>query len=52
MELEEEYVMQYIDMQKKIMNIWEIMIKTKNHHIVNIWMQAICMDGQCFKNYL
>ena len=26
--------------------------KTKIHDIFSIWMQAICMDGQCLKNYL
>ena len=26
------------------------MIKTKNHHIFNIKMQTICMDGKCLKN--
>ena len=33
---EEEYVMQFIDMQKLIINIWKIMIKIKN--ILNIGM--------------
>ena len=32
-ELEEVYVTQYIYMQKQIISIWKIMIKTKNHHI-------------------
>ena len=46
-ELEVEYV---IGMQKQIISIWKIMIKTKNHHVFNIWMQTICMDSQCLKN--
>ena len=36
--LEEEYVMQFINMQKPIINIWKNMIKIKNHHILNIEM--------------
>ena len=36
--LEVEYVMQFIDMQKLIANIQKIMIKVKNHHILNIGM--------------
>ena len=37
-ELEGEYVTQFIDTQKLITNIWKIMIKTKNHHNLNIGM--------------
>ena len=37
-ELEVEYVMQFIGMQKLIANIQKIMIKVKNHHILNIGM--------------
>ena len=37
-ELEDEYIMQFIDMEKLITNIWKIMIKVKNHHILNIAM--------------
>ena len=33
-ELEEEYVMQFIDMQELITNIWKVMIKIKN--VLNI----------------
>ena len=32
-ELGEEYVIQFIDMQKQIINIWKVMIKIKNNHI-------------------
>ena len=31
----EKHVMQFIDMQKLITNIWKIMVKIKNHHNVN-----------------
>ena len=51
-ELEEEYDMQYINMQKQIINIWKIIITTMNHYIPNISMQTICKDGQCLKKYL
>ena len=34
MVLEEEYVLQLIGMQKLIINIWKIMIKIRNHHIL------------------
>ena len=37
-ELEEEYVMQFINMQKLITHIWIMMIKVKNDHILNIGM--------------
>ena len=36
--IREEYVMQFIDLLKLIPNIWKIMIKIKNHHILNIGM--------------
>ena len=32
--LEEVYVMQYIDIQKEIISIGKIIIKTKNYHIL------------------
>ena len=48
--LEEEYVMQFISMQKLITNIRKIMIKIKNHHIFNTGMQIIYMVGQCGKS--
>ena len=35
-ELEKQYVMQFINMLKIITNIRKIMIKIKNHHILNI----------------
>ena len=35
-ELEVEYVLQFIGMKKLITNIWKIMIKIKNHHIL-VW---------------
>ena len=35
MELEVEYVMQFIDMQKLIINVLKVMIKIKNYH--NYW---------------
>ena len=44
--------MQYIGMQKQIISIRKLMIKTKNHHIFSIQMQTICMDGQCLKKCL
>ena len=37
-ELEVEYVMQQIDMQKQIINISKIVIKTLNHNISGIQM--------------
>ena len=47
-----EFVKQYIGMQKQILIIWDKNImKTFNHHIQNIWVQIICLDGQCLKNY-
>ena len=46
-EFEEQYVMQYIDMQKQVINIWKIITKIKTYHIFNIWRQTICMDGKC-----
>ena len=36
--LEEEYVTLFIDMQKLIINTWNIMIKIKNRHTFNIGM--------------
>ena len=39
--LEEEYVMQFIDMQKLITNILKTMIKRKNHHILNMTKNLI-----------
>ena len=44
--------MQYIDMQKQIIKISKIIMKTKNHHIESscIEIETICMDGQYFKN--
>ena len=36
--LEEEYAMQYIDMQKLMTNMGKIVIKVKNRHILNIGM--------------
>ena len=35
MELEVEYVKQFIDMQKLIINVLKVMIKIKNYH--NYW---------------
>ena len=37
-ELEEEYVKQFVNIQKLITNIKKIIIKTKNCHILNIGM--------------
>ena len=34
--LEEEYVTQFIKMQKLITNTWKVIIKMKNRHIFNI----------------
>ena len=36
----------------KANNNYMKMIKTKNHHVFNISMQTIYMDGQCLKNCL
>ena len=36
--IEDEYVLQFIGMQKLIINIWKIMIKIKNCHILIIGM--------------
>ena len=36
--LEEEYVMQFIDMQKLRRNIWKIMMKIRNFYVINIGM--------------
>ena len=44
-ELEANYVIILIDMQKLIINIWDIMIKVKNLHIFNIGMKIIDMVG-------
>ena len=49
---EAEYVMQYIDMSEKIINIWRNMIKISNHHTSCIYMQTTDMDGQCLKSFL
>ena len=38
MELEAAYATKFIVMQKLIINIWKIMIRIKNHHILNIGM--------------
>ena len=35
---EEKYVKLFTDMQKLITNKWKIMVKVKNHHILNIGM--------------
>ena len=48
-ELEEEYVKQFVNIQKLITNIKKIIIKTKNRHILNIGMYIICMVGQCLQ---
>ena len=36
--LEEECVMQFINMQKLIRNIWKIMTKIRNFYVINIGM--------------
>ena len=41
-DLEAEYVMQYIDMLNKMINIWKTMIRTSYHHTLRIQMQTIC----------
>ena len=48
---EEEFVMQFIDMQKLMTNISKIMIKMENHHILNIGILIIYMVGQCRKSF-
>ena len=50
-ELEAEFAKQYIGMLKQIKSLLKIIIKIMNHHIQNIQMLTICMDGQCLKNY-
>ena len=35
---EEEYVMLFVDMQKQVITIWKVEIKTKNCQIFNIEM--------------
>ena len=44
--------MQFISTQKLIINIWKIMIKIKNHHLLIIKMEIIYMDGQYRKRNL
>ena len=44
--LEEEYVIQFINMQKLKTNIWKIMAKIENRHILNIEMSKIYMVGR------
>ena len=44
--------LEYVGMQRQIVSIWKIMIKTLNHDTSCIWMQTICMDGQYLKNCL
>ena len=44
--------MQYIGMQKQIISILKTTIKTSNHYTSCIWMQKICMDGECLQNCL
>ena len=46
------YVMQYIDLQKQIINTEKTIIKIKIRHILCIYMQIIYMDGQFLKNCL
>ena len=46
------YVMQYIDLQKQIINTKKTIIKIKIRHILCIYMQIIYINGQCLKNYL
>ena len=49
--IREGYVMQFIDMQKLIANILKVMIKTKNHHILNTGMYIIYMVRKCRKGF-
>ena len=44
--------MQYIDMQKQMINTLKVMMKIKNLHFFNISMRATCMVGQCQNQYL
>ena len=37
--------MQYIDMHKQIINVWNIMKKTKNHHVFNIGIKISYIVG-------
>ena len=47
-----EYVMLQTNMQKKIINIWKIIIKPKNYNMFNIRMEIIYVVVQWLKNYL
>ena len=44
--LEQECAMQSINMQKQVINIWMIMMKIKNHHLLTFGMWIICMGGK------
>ena len=44
--LEQECAMQSINMQKQVTNIWMIMMKIKNHHLLIFGMWIICMGGK------
>ena len=44
-ELEEEYGIHFIDMGKLITNIWQIMIKTKNHRILTVGIKLFIWLG-------
>ena len=37
--------------EKATKNIWKIMIKIKNHNILNIGIQIIYIIGQCRKSF-
>ena len=39
-----------INMQKLITYTWKIMIEIKDHHVINIGMSVIYMDGKCCKS--
>ena len=49
--LEEEHVTSFVDIQKLITNTWKIMIKINSHHIFNIGMKIVNMDGKCHKRF-
>ena len=45
---EDKYVIQFIHMQKLIRNIWKIVVKTKNHRILIIWIEDTSYFGEDF----
>ena len=46
-----KYLIQFINMQKEIINIQKAIIQTNDHHILCTGMQTIHMDGRCLRYY-